>query len=313
MFHCLWESIYLVSEWGDYLSLSSLVYVSSYIVQGLVLACVLFFLALAKRTNTDSTRLVWKKLSTFKQEADPPRIWLKLFFIPPHHPPSTRRTSVLQAGIPLSYSYYLLLYRASLVICITFLTILVGFSFIYKAPILTLLIISHIVLLLMLLNERWWLKLWVRRRQKQIIYDLFQLSYHLLYFADSHMTIYSKLKRCLPYTTALRRDVELLLMEWTQDADYALKRFKERLACHEAVSFIDTIQALKQHQDDTFYLLLRERIEEYKTHLDLENESKKETSSYVLFVLAGIPILYTFQVFIYPWVKEVQSLLLHLN
>lgn len=127
------------------------------------------------------------------------------------------------------------------------------------------------------------------------------------------MNIYYKLKKSTSYTTTLKRDLEILLIEWTQDADYALQRLKDRLACQEAVSFIDTISALKQHQDETFYELLRERITEYKEQLEIASDSKKETTSYILFVLAGIPILYTFQIFIYPWVKEVQELLLKLN
>ncbi|MNG35727.1 hypothetical protein D3C84_1225380 [compost metagenome] len=55
-------------------------------------------------------------------------------------------------------------------------------------------------------------------------------------------------------------------------------------------------------------MLLRQRIQDYKEKLEMAKESRKETTSYFLFVIAGIPILYTFQVFIYPWVREGQLL-----
>ena len=98
-------------------------------------------------------------------------------------------------------------------------------------------------------------------------------------------------------------------------AEYGLRiqNFKQRLGTDDAISFVETINALRQDQNEEFYTLLRERIEEYKEKIEIARDSRKETTSYILFVLSAVPILYTFQVFIYPWVSEVQHLLSSLN
>ena len=95
-----------------------------------------------------------------------------------------------------------------------------------------------------------------------------------------------------------------MLAEWYHDAGEAIARFKRRVGTAEAASFAETIEALRLREDDAFYALLRERIADYKAKIELGRESRKEAASYVLFVLAGVPILYMFQIFIYPWVQE---------
>lgn len=285
------------------------IYILSYLLQLLLVVSLMYYFS--KRGLGRVGMHVWQHLDLLKKVPQPPIILCKLFLINPTKLNEKHKYMFLQTGLHISYLYYLLFYR------LFFVTTLVGLTTIVIT-------IRHIkyggwiaaillILAMVLACERIWLKLWVATRKKKVLYDLYQLSYHLLYFTDSQMNIYGKLQRCLPYTTAVKRDLQLLLLSWTQNSDEALKQFKERLGFNEAISFVDTIQALKLHQDETFYSLLRERIEEYKEQLDIANDSKKETTSYILFVLAGIPILYTFQVFIYPWVKEVQQLLLNMN
>lgn len=287
------------------------IHILSYIVQAVLLFTLVFYVF--KSLSSRSTINVWQQLDRLKRLPQPPVLLCKLFLINPSNLNEKHRYMFSQTGFNFSYLYYLLYYR--LIFIITLLSVVATFFMLshmhmkYGIWILGLML----VLLIALACESMWLKLWIAIRKKHIIYDLYQLSYHLLYFTDSHMNIYGKLQRCIPYTSAIKKDLHLLLLSWTQNSDDALQQFKNRLGCREAISFVDTIQALKQHQDETFYALLRERIEEYKEQLNIANDSKKETSSYILFVLAGIPILYTFQVFIYPWVKEVQKLLLNMN
>lgn len=71
---------------------------------------------------------------------------------------------------------------------------------------------------------------------------------------------------------------------------------------------METLDALRLHESPEYYELLRVRIADYKEKIELAKESRKESTSYFLFVIAGIPILYTFQIFIYPWVREGQKL-----
>jgi len=285
--------------------------ISTYVIQFIVLSICLAILF--KLFFSWSYPQIWTSLSILRKAPTPPK-WLKVIFVITQSTLNRPHAKLFeQAGFLLSYSYYVLLYRLA---CCISIALIVAFTVLLardQSQMYTLFLLISITITGLLLLEPIWLKLWLNYRKKQIVLDIYQLSSHLLYFSDSNMNIYFKIKKCLPYTKAIRRDLELLLMEWTQDTDYALKNLKGRLACHEAISFIDTINALKQHQDESFYDLLRERIEEYKEQLDIANDSRKETTSYILFVLAGIPILYTFQLFIYPWVKEVQELLSKLN
>ncbi len=151
------------------------------------------------------------------------------------------------------------------------------------------------------------------RRNQAIMKEVYQISKHLLFYAGSGMNLHGKLARCLPYTRVIRAEMHLLINEWYQHAELALDRFKQRLGTREAASFAETLKSIRSHEDDRYYVLLRQRIDDFKEQMELSRESRKETSSYILFVLAGIPILYTFRLFIYPWVAEGQKLFHSLN
>ncbi|QAY68459.1 hypothetical protein ET464_10940 [Paenibacillus protaetiae] len=153
-----------------------------------------------------------------------------------------------------------------------------------------------------------WLRAVRKLRAHQITKEIYIISSQLLYLADSSLHIHAKLMRCVPFSRLLRSDLERLLAEWYHDPEEALRSFKRKVGTDEGMSFTETIDAIRQHESREYYELLRERIQDYKEKLELEKESRKESSSYVLFVLAGIPILYTFDVFIYPWVQEGQRL-----
>ncbi|MFF2890460.1 hypothetical protein [Paenibacillus sp. NPDC057967] len=153
-----------------------------------------------------------------------------------------------------------------------------------------------------------WLRAAQKMRSLQFTKEIYVVSNQLLYFADSHLNIHAKLMRCMPYTKAMRGDMERLLAEWYHDPALALRQFKLRVGTDDGMSFVETIDAIRQHESSQYYELLRIRISDYKEKLELAKDSRKESTSYVLFIIAGIPILYTFQVFIYPWVREGQKL-----
>ncbi|AJY77470.1 hypothetical protein VN24_03550 [Paenibacillus beijingensis] len=155
---------------------------------------------------------------------------------------------------------------------------------------------------------------YVRRiRSQRITKEIYIISSQLLYLSGSSLNVHTKLMRCVPYAKTIRGDMQRMLGEWYHDAEGALRKFKLRLGTEEGLSFVETIDSLRLHEDEAYYTLLRERIQDYKEKLELIKESRKESSSYLLFVLAGIPILYTFQIFIYPWVREGQRLFDSLN
>jgi len=143
-----------------------------------------------------------------------------------------------------------------------------------------------------------------RMRSERIMREILAVSNQLLYFAGASLHLHVKLTRCLPYTSVIRSDMRRMLAEWYHDAGEAIARFKRNVGTAEAASFAETIEAMRQREDDAFYALLRERIADYKAKIELGRESRKEAASYVLFVLAGVPILYMFQILIYPWVQE---------
>jgi len=147
-----------------------------------------------------------------------------------------------------------------------------------------------------------------KARSERIMREILAVSNQLLYFAGASLHLHVKLTRCLPYTSVIRADMRRLLAEWYHDAGEAIARFKRRVGTAEAADFAETIEALRLREDDAFYALLRERIADYKAKIELGRESRKEAASYVLFVLAGIPLMYMFQIFIYPWVQEGHSL-----
>ncbi|CDN43055.1 Putative uncharacterized protein [Paenibacillus sp. P22] len=154
---------------------------------------------------------------------------------------------------------------------------------------------------------------WKKARSRRVIQEVHAISVQLLYLQGSSLHIHAKLMRCVPYTRSIRSDLQRLLGEWYHDAEQSIRQFKHRIGTEEGMSFAETIESLRVHDHEAYYVLLRERIRDYKDKLELLKESRKESSSYMLFMLAGIPILYTFQVFIYPWVRESQALFNSLN
>jgi hypothetical protein len=152
-----------------------------------------------------------------------------------------------------------------------------------------------------------------KRRSERIVQDVYVLSNQLLYYSGSKMNLHSKLKRCIPNLKMIRNDMYLLTSEWYEGAESAIHRFKFRLGTDEGFSFAETLNSLRLHESELYYELLRQRIQDYKEKIELNKDSKKETNSYILFVLAGLPILNTFRVFVYPWVQEGQKLFETLN
>ncbi|WP_274649128.1 hypothetical protein [Paenibacillus humicola] len=164
------------------------------------------------------------------------------------------------------------------------------------------------IAMLFMMGDKVWLEALRKHRSERMTKEIYVVSSQLLYLSGSSLHIHTKLMRCLPYTRTMRADMQTMLGEWYHDAEGALRRFKLRLGTEDGMSFVETIDSLRLHESEEYYVLLRERIQDYKEKLDLAKESRKESTSYVLFVLAGIPILYTFQIFIYPWVREGQKL-----
>ena len=169
-------------------------------------------------------------------------------------------------------------------------------------------ILTSTLLLVAAAFDRIWLEAAARRRKLRITSEIYALCHQLSYYAGSGMNLHTKLVRCAPFTVQISREWNLLLNEWYEDPEEALYRFRTRLGTDEAYSFTETLSAMRQGESDDFYRLLRQRIADYKAAMDLYQEGRQESFSYVLFVLAGIPILNTFRVFIYPWVEEGRKL-----
>ncbi|WP_171687527.1 hypothetical protein [Paenibacillus planticolens] len=151
------------------------------------------------------------------------------------------------------------------------------------------------------------------KRAHRIVREIYVISHHLLYYNDSRMSLHAKLSLCAAQTRSIRMQFGLLLNEWYQGAEAAIAQFKIRLGTDEAHSFGETLNALRLNEHADYYELLKQRIQDYKEKMDLVRDSRKETVSYVLFVLAGLPILNTFRVFMYPWVAEGQRLFHGIN
>ncbi len=161
--------------------------------------------------------------------------------------------------------------------------------------------------------DRMWLQSFRRYRKDRIRREIVAVSSQLLYYMGSRMNLHGKLMKCLSLTRHIRNEMGLLLNEWYHDADTALKRFKERLGTDEAYGFAESMRSLRLNESEEIYDMLREVVRDYKAQIELAKDSRKETTSYLLFVLAGIPILYTFQIFLYPWVQEASKLFDALN
>ncbi|MEF3306420.1 hypothetical protein PV407_25025 [Paenibacillus sp. GYB003] len=174
-------------------------------------------------------------------------------------------------------------------------------------------LVSGLIVVLLLAFDRTILESLGKYRTYRVMKEIYMLSHQLLYYSGSKMSLHAKLNRCVPFCQNIRPDLQLLLNEWYEDAEQAIKRFKRRLGTEEAYSFAETINSLRLNEHGSYYALLRERIQDYKEKLDMAKDSRKETTSYLLFVIAGVPILNTFRIFTYPWVQEGQKLFDSLN
>ncbi|MNC52820.1 hypothetical protein D3C75_1021900 [compost metagenome] len=85
------------------------------------------------------------------------------------------------------------------------------------------------------------------------------------------------------------------------------------MGTEEGHGFAETLNYLRLYDNEAYYHLLRRRVDDCKERLELLRDSRKESASYALFVIAALPIMYTFQIFIYPWVQEGQRLFQGLN
>lgn len=168
-------------------------------------------------------------------------------------------------------------------------------------------------LVVCLMCHRYFLELIKAYRTQRIVEEIFAVSRQLLYFSGSPLHLHGKLSRCLPHTRLIRHDWHLLLNDWYHDAEGAVNRFRMRLSTEEAYGFAETLQYLRLYDNEAYYTLLRQRVQDYKEKLEMIRDSRKESVSYGLFVLAAIPIMYTFQIFMYPWVQEGQRLFQTLN
>lgn len=174
-------------------------------------------------------------------------------------------------------------------------------------------IAALLIVILLVTLDRMWLQSIRRYRTDRIRREIVAVSSQLLYYTGSRLHLHGKLMKCLSLTRHIRGEMGLLLNEWYHDADSALKRFKERLGTDEAYGFAESMRSLRLNESPEIYDMLREVVRDYKAQIELAKDSRKETTSYLLFVLAGIPILYTFQIFLYPWVQEAAKLFDALN
>ncbi|REK71563.1 hypothetical protein [Paenibacillus paeoniae] len=255
--------------------------------------------------------LRWKRLSFLKlRSSTAPDRWLRVFGIKRDHSDYADRELLLAGcGMTFDPAWYMLFRKLAMSVCLLIGTLAIV---IFRGNLMYIWFQALVALPLLLVGalhlDRAWLRAAQKMRSLQFTKEIYVISNQLLYFSDSNLNIHAKLMRCMSYTKAMRGDMERLLAEWYHDPALALRQFKLRIGTDDGMSFVETIDAIRQHESSQYYELLRIRISDYKEKLELAKESRKESTSYGLFILAGIPILYTFQVFIYPWVREGQKL-----
>ncbi|MNI50146.1 hypothetical protein D3C73_1047910 [compost metagenome] len=245
-----------------------------------------------------------------------PPFLFKLTMVQPSHRLEERRQLLMGCGVGVDPKIYEVIRRLLLLLVLVIGTL--GYMAL-RNPALTLfinpvyVITGCCILFILCWFDNKLLEQIQARRAQQIVKEIFVLSHQLLYYSSSNMSLHAKLSRCVPQTRTMRPVVQLMLNEWYQDAEAAIRNFKYRLGTDEAHSFGETLNALRLHENGSYYELLRQRIQDYKEKIELAKESRKETVSYILFMLAGLPILNTFRVFMYPWVIEGQQLFNSIN
>jgi hypothetical protein len=250
------------------------------------------------------------------RERRTPRWWLRLWGADKESV-SLQERRMLLAGCGIRYppeAY--LAYRRCLLIVLPFTSVAVyaiAESSLLPSMLSWNVLIGLLLALLLAACDRMWLQSIRRFRTDRIRREIVAVSSQLLYYTGSRLHLHGKLMKCLSLTRHIRGEMGMLLNEWYHDADTALKRFKERLGTDEAYGFAESMRSLRLNESQEIYDLLREVVRDYKAQIELAKDGRKETTSYLLFVLAGIPILYTFQIFLYPWVQEAAKLFDALN
>lgn len=259
----------------------------------------------------------WKHLAAVLswRTKQAPDGWLRLFRISRQRPSFLERELLLAGcGVTVDAAWYVFARKLMLLAVSGLIMIAAAWQERINAYVpASYLVPGLLLIILFLFVDLVWLRSIRKMRALQMTKEIFAVSKQLLYLSDSSLHIHAKLLRCIPFTRSMRMDLEQLLAEWYHDAGGALQRFKQRIGTDEGLSFVETLDALRLHESPQYYELLRVRIADYKEKIELAKESRKESTSYFLFVIAGIPILYTFQVFIYPWVREGQKLFQSLN
>ncbi|HEY0827351.1 MAG TPA: hypothetical protein VGE40_04605 [Bacilli bacterium] len=258
--------------------------------------------------------LIRKHHHLYKQKQFSPLL-LRWLWITNNNRMQERQQLLVGCGLPLDVSLYFVVKRLLFIVIIGF-SLLVYTAMRWGLPLFfqpQYLVVFIIAAMFLLIFDKMVLEVLRKQRSQRIINEVYILSNQLLYYSGSSMNLHNKLTRCIPFTSRIRNELSLLVNEWYEDADLAINRFKTRLGTEEGHSFAETINSLRLYDTDHFYDLLRQRILDYKEKIELMKESKKETTSYLLFIIAGLPILNVFRIFIYPWVAEGKKLFDSLN
>ncbi|WP_166245171.1 hypothetical protein [Paenibacillus turpanensis] len=168
--------------------------------------------------------------------------------------------------------------------------------------------VVSILLIVLLQLDQMLLRAMAKRRSRAIVEEIYEVSRNLVYCASSRLSLHARLMKCLPFTRVIRPQFTLLLNCWYSDSEKAIQQFQQSLGTEEVFTFAETLQSLRSYDSEAFYELLRRQMDDYKEKLILLKSDRKESISYVLFVLAGLPIVNTFRVFVYPWVQEGKKL-----
>jgi hypothetical protein len=242
---------------------------------------------------------------------------LKLFSLhADHHQMVARRTLLQECGWHIQPIFYEFIRRfgciiTGTVVCLSYFSFRYPILIFYANPIF--IGLFSLILLIFLGNDKKILEQIRQLRREQIVKEINEVSHQLLYYTNSQLNLHAKLSKCTSLTKTIRQPFEYLLNEWYQDAEQAIYTFKQRVSTEEAHRFAETLQAIRLNESESYYHLLKQRIQDFKEQIELSKDSRKETVSYVLFIIAGIPIMNTFRVFMYPWIAEGQKLFNGLN
>ena len=152
-----------------------------------------------------------------------------------------------------------------------------------------------------------------KRRHDRQVNDFIVMIRQLLYFRHIPINLHAKLRKCVPVVNVIRSDLMQLCTEWYEDPENAIQLFKHRLNNQHAEGMCDTLIAIFQYEHEDYYMHLESRMNQLKQVQKQNKEAKKESRSYVLFILSGMPLIHSFQIFIYPWLIEGSQLFDQLN